>query len=145
MFRNKFIDIASAIEHHAHKNGLSVVRDFCGHGVGKNFHEEPNIFVVGDEKQAIYRFQGASLENFLYFEDLFPKAKRISLTENYRVASPGMATCSRFHDRLELEFPNLLRFSVNSFLSYPLLWMMSDYSCCASVSRQGIVVYGPPG
>lgn len=49
-----------------------------------NFHDNPNLFVVGDEKQAIYRFQGASLENFLYFEDIFPQAKIISLTENYR-------------------------------------------------------------
>lgn len=49
-----------------------------------NFHDNPNIFVVGDEKQAIYRFQGASLENFLYFEELFPGTKKISLTENYR-------------------------------------------------------------
>jgi len=49
-----------------------------------NFHDQPNIFVVGDEKQAIYRFQGASLENFLYFEDMFPNTQRISLTENYR-------------------------------------------------------------
>lgn len=49
-----------------------------------NFHDEPNIFVVGDEKQAIYRFQGASLENFLYFEDIFKNTKRISLVENYR-------------------------------------------------------------
>lgn len=49
-----------------------------------NFHEQPNIFVVGDEKQAIYRFQGASLENFLYFEELFPGTTTISLTQNYR-------------------------------------------------------------
>ena len=49
-----------------------------------NFHDMPNIFVVGDEKQAIYRFQGASLENFLYFEDIFKNTTRISLTENYR-------------------------------------------------------------
>lgn len=48
------------------------------------FHSNPNIFVVGDEKQAIYRFQGASLENFLYFEELFPDATLISLTKNYR-------------------------------------------------------------
>jgi DNA helicase-2/ATP-dependent DNA helicase PcrA len=33
-----------------------------------SYYEEPNLFVVGDEKQAIYRFQGASLENFLYFK-----------------------------------------------------------------------------
>lgn len=49
-----------------------------------SFHDNPNIFVVGDEKQAIYRFQGASLENFLYFTRHYPKAKTISLTENYR-------------------------------------------------------------
>jgi len=44
----------------------------------------PNIFVVGDEKQAIFRFQGASLENFLYFKNLYPSAKLITLSENYR-------------------------------------------------------------
>ena len=49
-----------------------------------NFHDAPNIFVVGDEKQAIYRFQGASLENFLYFEDVFANTQKIVLTENYR-------------------------------------------------------------
>jgi DNA helicase-2/ATP-dependent DNA helicase PcrA len=49
-----------------------------------NFHEIPNLFVVGDEKQAIYRFQGASLENFLYFQKLYPGAKLIYLDQNYR-------------------------------------------------------------
>ncbi|MFA6407225.1 MAG: ATP-dependent DNA helicase [Candidatus Paceibacterota bacterium] len=49
-----------------------------------NFHAQPNIFVVGDEKQAIFRFQGASLENFLYFRGLYPGAKLIFLEENYR-------------------------------------------------------------
>lgn len=49
-----------------------------------NFHQNPNLFVVGDEKQAIFRFQGASLENFLYFQKLYPKASLINLEENYR-------------------------------------------------------------
>lgn len=49
-----------------------------------NFHEHPNLFIVGDEKQAIFRFQGASLENFLYFKRLYPRAVLITLTENYR-------------------------------------------------------------
>ncbi|HOF50443.1 MAG TPA: ATP-dependent DNA helicase [Candidatus Colwellbacteria bacterium] len=48
------------------------------------FHENPNIFVVGDEKQAIFRFQGASIENFLYFKSLYPEAELIALEENYR-------------------------------------------------------------
>ncbi len=49
-----------------------------------SFHDRPNVFVVGDEKQAIFRFQGASLENFLYFEERFPHTKTIALTNNYR-------------------------------------------------------------
>lgn len=53
-----------------------------------SFHEHPNIFVVGDEKQAIYRFQGASLENFLFFEDRFGDTSTIALTENYRSGQP---------------------------------------------------------
>lgn len=49
-----------------------------------NFFETPNLFVVGDEKQAIYRFQGASVENFLKFQSLWKDMKVISLEENYR-------------------------------------------------------------
>ena len=49
-----------------------------------NFYENPNIFVVGDEKQAIYRFAGASLENFLYFRKIYPAVKLINLQKNYR-------------------------------------------------------------
>ena len=36
-------DIGKAIEKHAKKNGFSVVRDLCGHGVGLAFHEEPEV------------------------------------------------------------------------------------------------------
>ncbi len=49
-----------------------------------SFHESPNLFIVGDEKQAIYQFQGASLDNFLYFTKRFPAAKIIELSDNYR-------------------------------------------------------------
>ncbi len=49
-----------------------------------NFFENPNIFVVGDEKQAIYRFQGASVENFLKFQNIWKDMKVISLEDNYR-------------------------------------------------------------
>ena len=49
-----------------------------------DFFDEPNLFVVGDEKQAIYRFQGASVQNFLKFQHLWPTMKVISLIANYR-------------------------------------------------------------
>ncbi len=48
------------------------------------FHDNPNLFIVGDEKQAIYRFQGASLDNFLYFSQKYPQAQIIKLHANYR-------------------------------------------------------------
>ena len=48
------------------------------------FFETPNIFIVGDEKQAIYRFQGASVENFLLLQKRWPTMKLISLDMNYR-------------------------------------------------------------
>ena len=40
-------DIGNAIEKHAKKNGFSVVRDLCGHGVGVEFHEEPDVVHYG--------------------------------------------------------------------------------------------------
>ena len=36
-------DVGAAIQEHAEKNGFSVVRDLCGHGVGMQFHEAPDV------------------------------------------------------------------------------------------------------
>ncbi len=40
-------DIGHAIQVHAEKAGYSVVREFCGHGIGKVFHEEPQVLHYG--------------------------------------------------------------------------------------------------
>ena len=40
-------DIGAAIQKHAEKNGYSVVREFCGHGIGERFHEEPQVLHYG--------------------------------------------------------------------------------------------------
>jgi methionyl aminopeptidase len=40
-------DIGFAIERHAKKNGYSVVRDYCGHGIGREMHEEPQVLNYG--------------------------------------------------------------------------------------------------
>ncbi len=38
-----FGDIGAVIAEHAHKNGFSVVREYCGHGINKIFHDEPQV------------------------------------------------------------------------------------------------------
>lgn len=40
-------DIGFAIERHAKRNGYSVVRDYCGHGIGREMHEEPSVLHFG--------------------------------------------------------------------------------------------------
>ena len=40
-------DIGAAIQRHAEARGYSVVREFCGHGIGRRFHEEPQILHYG--------------------------------------------------------------------------------------------------
>jgi methionyl aminopeptidase len=40
-------DIGHAIQSHAERNRFSVVRDFCGHGLGQDFHTAPNVVHVG--------------------------------------------------------------------------------------------------
>jgi len=44
---NRLSDISSAIQQEVEKHGFSVVRDFAGHGIGKNMHEAPEIVNYG--------------------------------------------------------------------------------------------------
>lgn len=40
-------DVGHAIERHARRNGYSVVREYCGHGIGREMHEEPQVLHWG--------------------------------------------------------------------------------------------------
>ena len=54
-----------------------------------NYWDNPNIFVVGDDDQSIYRFQGANVENMLSFADKYVAGlKTVVLTNNYRSTQP---------------------------------------------------------
>ena len=43
MPKARFSDIGCAIQPYAEDHGYTVVRDYCGHGIGRGFHEEPNV------------------------------------------------------------------------------------------------------
>ena len=54
-----------------------------------NYWEKPNVFVVGDDDQSIYRFQGANVENMINFADSYKKdLMTVVLTNNYRSTQP---------------------------------------------------------
>ncbi|MEO6750075.1 MAG: type I methionyl aminopeptidase [Casimicrobiaceae bacterium] len=40
-------DVGHVIQKHAEANGFSIVREFCGHGIGRQFHEEPQVLHYG--------------------------------------------------------------------------------------------------
>ena len=51
-------DIGNIIQNHVEKKGFSVVRDFCGHGIGKIFHLPPNILHYGKKGEGIKLEEG---------------------------------------------------------------------------------------
>ena len=55
---NTLGDIGNAIQVYAEQNNYSVVRDFCGHGIGKVFHCSPNILHYGEAGEGMKLQQG---------------------------------------------------------------------------------------
>jgi DNA helicase-2/ATP-dependent DNA helicase PcrA len=54
-----------------------------------SFWDKPNVFVVGDDDQSIYRFQGANVENMKHFSDSYASSLlTVVLTNNYRSVQP---------------------------------------------------------
>ena len=54
-------DIGHAVQTHAESNGYSVVREFVGHGVGKELHEEPNVPNFGTAGRGVRIYPGMTL------------------------------------------------------------------------------------
>ena len=65
-----------------------------------NYWEKPNVFVVGDDDQSIYRFQGANVENMMKFSGNYKSdLLTIVLKENYRSTQPILDTAKTLIDR----------------------------------------------
>ena len=70
--------------------------------------DEPNITVVADDDQSIYKFRGAAISNVLQFSQTHPKAKTVVLIENYRSTQKILDTAYKLvrhndPDRLEVK------------------------------------------
>ena len=84
-----------------------------------NYWEQPNVFVVGDDDQSIYRFQGANVENMTalakrYETDLV----KVVLTNNYRSTQPildiAKTLIDRNQERLIKQMPGLTKDLISS-------------------------------
>lgn len=97
----------------------------------------PNIFTVGDEKQSIYRFQGASAETFSRFQNLYKDIYSVVLTENYRstqniidgahsliVKSRGLEDSAKLHAQTKENEKILIREFSN--YKFELLFLAED-------------------
>ena len=54
IYEDNFLgNLGNAIKNEIEKNGFSLVKDFCGHGIGKNMHEDPEILNWGEKNKGI--------------------------------------------------------------------------------------------
>ena len=51
-------DIGHAIQQHAESNNYSVVREYCGHGIGREFHEDPQVLHYGQKNTGLILEEG---------------------------------------------------------------------------------------
>ena len=51
-------DVGAAIQEHAETNHYSVVRDYCGHGIGQVYHEEPQVLHYGERHEGLELKEG---------------------------------------------------------------------------------------
>ena len=82
--------------------------------------DDPNIFVVGDDDQSIYRFQGASIANITDFEKKFSNSTRVTLNMNYRSTQKVLdAAYQTVNNNIERVDPNKSLTSAISNLEIP--------------------------
>ena len=100
-----------------------------------NYWERPNVFVVGDDDQSIYRFQGANLANMVNFADSYKDdLLTVVLTNNYRSTQPildiSKTLIDRNFDRLVKQLPGLskeLRSSHHHISTFTHLPVIKEY------------------
>jgi methionyl aminopeptidase len=93
-------DISHAIQKTIEDNGFSVVRDFCGHGIGRSLHEDPPVFNFGD------RDRGVKLQTGMVLA-IEPMANvggyEVRTLENgWTVVTKDRSLCAHFEDTIAI-------------------------------------------
>ncbi|MBG9375987.1 ATP-dependent helicase [Panacibacter sp. DH6] len=96
-----------------------------------SYWDKPNVFVVGDDDQSIYRFQGANVENMLAFADSYKnELLTVVLTNNYRSTQPilniSKSLIDRNNERLVKQIQGLSKELLSSNLQLNMLDHMPE-------------------
>ncbi|MGK2863709.1 MAG: ATP-dependent helicase, partial [Chitinophagaceae bacterium] len=125
-----------------------------------NYWEKPNVFVVGDDDQSIYRFQGASVENMLSFADSYKDSLlTVVLTNNYRstqsILDVSKTLINRNEERLVKQIPGLSKellssnLLINQLVNPPVVTEYENQQqemIAIALQLQALVLKGiPPG
>lgn len=73
-----------------------------------DYWDRPNVFIVGDDDQSIYEFQGARLQSMTDFFARYAEVSLITLTENYRSSPPILTAASQLIDENTIRIQNVL-------------------------------------
>jgi methionyl aminopeptidase len=93
-------DIGHAIQQHAEANNCSVVREYCGHGIGKIFHEEPQVLHYGTPGTGIILEPGMTFT----IEPMINAGKRQvkQLSDNWTVVTKDRSLSAQYEHTLAI-------------------------------------------
>lgn len=106
-----------------------------------NYWDAPNVFVVGDDDQSIYRFQGANVENMIDFANRYSNdLKTVVLTNNYRSTQPildiSKSLIDQNEERLVKQLSNLSKDLLSSNSKINSLTHLPELKQYNSVSEE---------
>ena len=91
---NTLGDVGHAMELCAHKEHFSVVEDYCGHGVGRQFHQEPNVLNYGTPHEGVKIKEGMifTVEPMVNFG----KSETLTLADGWTVITKDRSLSAQF-------------------------------------------------